>query len=252
MDADEVYAVSALLTSLVGVAGFLIFRLTYYNVTGILTLGVGVFLTVSFVGAAAYETNRRSASTPTDTSPTDEATDSIDIAELLSEIELRPIARNSAYSIAAFALTGLGIGLTGGLAILEFGGATGTFFGSLLLLSVVAASFIIGPVVGLAVGLGISDGAIDGFLGSLSGFIVMMSIVLLLLIAATSASLVGDVTQPPGSSDGGQFDEPSSPPPEDQSSGGGFLLQLLQTIIVFSIPTGLVGGGASALKSRSS
>jgi|GEM_PF-4269931 len=251
MDADEVYAVSALITSLVGAAGFLIFRLTYYNLSGILTLGVGVFLTVSFVGAAAYESSRESTSSTSDSSAIHDATESINLSDRMSEIELWPIARTAFYSIAAFALTGLGIGLTGALAILEFGGATGTFFGGILLLSVLAAAFIIGPVVGLAVGLAISDGAIDGFLGAMSGFIIMMGIVLLLLIAATSVSVVGDITQPPAESDSGQFDEPSSPPSQDTSSTDGFLLQLLQTIIVFSIPTGLVGGGASILKSRS-
>jgi len=54
MEAERVYAVAALVASLVGMGGFVLLQFTVYPVTGALLLGVGAVLTVAFVAAAVY------------------------------------------------------------------------------------------------------------------------------------------------------------------------------------------------------
>ena len=245
MEAEEVYAVSALVMSIVGAIGFVFLRFTDFGLTGILILGAAGFLTIVFVAAAAYE----AFSSP------GQGRSEIGIRERVSNVEWRSVARMTSYSIVAFALVGLGIGLTGAVAILELEGPTAAFLGSTLLVIVFAAAFIIGPVVALATGLGISDGALDGFLGAMVGFTVMVTLILVLLVLATSTATVGGETSSSTdfeSQEDPEFGEPASTPtPEPHSSGSaGFWLRMLGTIVLFSIPTGFVGAGASVLKTR--
>lgn len=250
MDADEVYAVAALFSSIAGATGFVIFRFSYLNLEGLLILGTGAFLTLVFVFASAYEALGRPVPSRSKSDSVSDTGDSTILRGRLPDIDFRSVVRSSSYSIAAFALAGFGIGLTGAVAILEFGGAPGTILGGLLLVVVFASAFIIGPVVGLATGIGIADGVLDGFLGATAGFIIMIAIVMVILVAATSTAAVTDLADPPDQPEPSEFDDPGpSPTPEPADSEIPWL-SIFRTILTFSIPTGLVAGGAAALESR--
>jgi hypothetical protein len=257
MDDVEIYAVAALFTSFVGAAGFVILRFTELSLIGLLLLGSGAFLTLVFTAMTIYQARGGFSSSTAEPASSVDTGDAPTIRERLPEFEPGALARATAYTIAAFTLAGFGIGVTGALAIGELGGGAGTFLGGLLILFVLAAAFIVGPVVGLATGLGIADGPLDGFLGAAVGFIVMMAIILLLLGAATSTSALSGTTADGGdygSSESTAFDEPASTPtptPQDPETGS-TLLEFLWTIFLFSIPTGIVGGGAAVLTSRAS
>lgn len=250
MEPEEIYAAAALVASLIGGTGFVLLRFTTLGLTGLLILGAGVFLTIVFAAAALYTTLQ------TERSRAEGANDSVTLGGIMPKIHWRAVARSSGHSVAAFALAGLGIGLTGAVAIIEFGDTWGAIVGSILVLIVVATAFTLGPVVGLATGFGIADDALDGFIGATVGFIVMMALILLILAGATGGALIEDTSS---TTDQPEYDRPDfmdptptptpTPTPAEDSGGVG-IWPWLRTILVFSIPTGLTGGGAAFLKSR--
>jgi len=177
MDPDGVYAVAALIMSLVAAVEFGMLRFTNFALVSLLVLGVGVFLATVFVAGALYEARRKGDADGGASSATEAAADDIRLGKRLRNINGGAILRSTGYSVVAFVLAGLGIGFTGALAILESGNSNGTFLGSSLTVVVVAVTFVIESIVGLATGLVVSDGALDGFLGVLTGFLVMMVLI---------------------------------------------------------------------------
>lgn len=151
--------------------------------------------------------------------------------------------------IGIFALVGIGIGLTGTIALSEFG-SDNSILSGILILIVLTVTFLLGPVVAvigsLRTGqqLGQTSGAyLTSLVGSLAGYFVMVLLVFGILM--TGMGIVAD-SQSTGSNPAA-----STPTASSQSGGGGGstlpISEYLIPIIAVALPTGIAGVGSAYL-----
>jgi hypothetical protein len=139
--------------------------------------------------------------------------------------------------IGIFALAGIGIGATGGVAVNQIGG--GAILGSIIILVVLTVTFLLGPVIGLIAGLRVGDeqgrsseSYLTGLLGSVVGYFVMIFAVVIIvsvLMAISSGGGGGGATQASTTS--------------GASSSGLAIGEYIVPIIAVAIPTGITGLG---------
>jgi hypothetical protein len=143
--------------------------------------------------------------------------------------------------VGIFALVGVGIGLTGGVAMSQLGSG-GAIIGGILTLVILTIAFLLGPVISIITGLrtGEQQGRtgesyLAGLLGSVVGYFVMMAIVLLIL-SVVMAIVMGDG----GSSSTAAQSTTST---ASSSESGLPIGEYIIPIIAVAIPTGLTGLG---------
>jgi MFS family permease len=146
--------------------------------------------------------------------------------------------------IGIFALVGVGIGLTGGVAISQLGSG-GAILSGILILVVLTLALLLGPVIGIISGLrtgdeyGRSTGSyLAGLIGSVTGYFVMIFIVLIILTAVL-AIVIGD-----GGSGSTAAQSAASTSASPTSSSGSLPIgEYIIPIIAVAIPTGITGIG---------
>jgi hypothetical protein len=139
--------------------------------------------------------------------------------------------------IGIFALAGIGIGATGGVAVNQIGG--GAILGGIIILVVLTVAFLLGPVIGLIAGLRVGDeqgrsseSYLTGLLGSVAGYFVMILAVVIIV------SVVMAITGGGGGSGATQASTTSG-----GSSSGLAIGEYIVPIIAVAIPTGITGLG---------
>lgn len=138
-------------------------------------------------------------------------------------------------AIAIFALAGVGIGATGGIAITQIG--SGGLLSGVLFLVVLTVVLLLGPVIGLISGLRVGTGQeaprasyLSGFVGSTGGYFVMILLAIVILTLALNVPTGAANTAAQTTTSGG-------------SSGGTSFGQYLLPIIAVALPTGVTGVG---------
>jgi hypothetical protein len=140
--------------------------------------------------------------------------------------------------VAVFALVGVGIGLSGAIAISQLGG-DGALVAGLLLIVVLTIAFLLWPVIGLIGGLRagqrhgrLRDTYLSTTIGSAAGFLVMMGLVLVLMMLGLALA---------GSGGGGAGGTAA------QSGSGASVQpgQLFVPIVITTIPTVIVSLGGT-------
>lgn len=139
--------------------------------------------------------------------------------------------------IGIFALTGIGIGATGGVAVNQIGG--GAILGGVIILVVLTVTFLLGPVIGLIAGLRVGDeqgrspeSYLTGLLGSVAGYFVMILAVVIIVsvVMAISGGGGGSGATQASTTTGG-------------SSSSLPIGEYIVPIIAVAIPTGITGLG---------
>jgi len=139
--------------------------------------------------------------------------------------------------IGIFALAGIGIGATGGVAVNQIGG--GAILGGIIILVVLTVTFLLGPVIGLIAGLRVGDeqgrsseSYLTGLLGSVAGYFVMILAVVIIVsvVMAISGGGGGSGATQASTTSGG-------------SSSGLAIGEYIVPIIAVAIPTGITGLG---------
>lgn len=150
--------------------------------------------------------------------------------------------------VGVFALVGVGIGLTGGVAISQLGSG-GVILSGILILVVLTIAFLLGPVIGVITGLQTGDqygrtneSYLAGLIGSVTGYFVMMFTIFLIL-SAILAIVMGDSGS--GSTVAQSATTPTPTTTSSTSSSGGPLPigDYIVPIIAVAIPTGITGIG---------
>lgn len=141
--------------------------------------------------------------------------------------------------IGIFALAGVGIGATGGVAVSQLGAGSAILSGVLILV-VLTIAFLLGPVIGLISGLRIGDtqgrspeSYITGLVGSVAGYFVM--ILAIVIIISVIMAITGG-----GSGESSAATQAST---TDGSSSGLAIGEYLVPIIAVALPTGITGLG---------
>ncbi len=146
-------------------------------------------------------------------------------------------------AIAIFALAGVGIGATGGVAITQL--SSGGLLGGVLSLVVLTVVLLLGPVIGLISGLRVganqhssSPSYLSGLVGAIGGYFVMILLVIVTLTLALNVPTgVADTAAQTTAGSGG-------------SSAGVSFGQYILPIIAVAVPTGLTGLGGVYLGSN--
>lgn len=146
-------------------------------------------------------------------------------------------------AIAIFALAGVGIGATGGIAITQL--SSGGLLGGVLSLVVLTVVLLLGPVIGLFSGLRVganqdisSPPYLSGLVGSIGGYFVMILLVIVTLsLALNIPTGAADTAAQTTATSGG-------------SSTGISFTQYILPIIAVAIPTGVTGLGGVYLGSN--
>jgi hypothetical protein len=141
--------------------------------------------------------------------------------------------------IGIFALAGIGIGATGGVAVNLLGTGSGIVSG-ILVLVVLTVTFLLGPVIGLISGLRVGDrqgrsseSYLGGLLGSVAGYFIMILAVILIISAVMT---IGG---------GGGSETATTQTATGGSSSGLPIGEYIVPIIAVALPTGITGlGGA--------
>lgn len=150
--------------------------------------------------------------------------------------------------IGIFALVGVGIGFTGGMAVARLG--SGEILVGLVTIVVLTITFLLGPVIAVISGLRTGDGhgctpesLLAALIGSAAGYFVMMFLTLFALSLAISFGS--------GGGGGAATDAATQTPTPTSSTGDGLPLgEYLGTIVSIAIPTGLAGLGGVVLGGR--
>lgn len=139
--------------------------------------------------------------------------------------------------IGIFALAGIGIGATGGVAVNQIGG--GGILDGIIILVVLTVTFLLGPVIGLITGLRVgdkqgrsSDSYVTGLIGSVAGYFAMILAVVIIVFAVMAISGGG------GGSSATQASTTAS-----GSSSSLAIGEYIVPIIAVAIPTGITGLG---------
>lgn len=152
------------------------------------------------------------------------------------------------YILLVFALSGLGIGLTGIAVLMNFGGdgVGGAILSGILSLIVFFVALLIGPVIAIIIGIQLSntDSSVaalypTNFLGSAIGYIVMVMLVSIILVFGMGM-VVGNGG---GATDGDAGTSGGTVAPETNESLFS-PMDIVLPLLIFSIPTGLSGLGA--------
>lgn len=146
-------------------------------------------------------------------------------------------------AIAIFALAGVGIGATGGIAITQL--SSGGLLGGVLSLVVLTVVLLLGPVIGLISGLRVGTNQdssypsyLSGLVGAIGGYFVMILLVIVTLSLALNVPTgVADTAAQTTAGSGG-------------SSTGISFGQYILPIIAVAVPTGLTGLGGVYLGSN--
>lgn len=175
-------------------------------------------------------TDRRASDTDQRSSQPDRRMSRGSVSDILSR---RTTKAQLKYTLALFALVGVGLGLTGYLGVDQVAGGDGSgqLMSAMLAVTALGVALFVGPVVAVFTGLRISDRMrqtdravyVTSFVGNAAGYLVMVVITVVLL--ASSLSGTG------GSASGGSFE----------------LGELFVPMILLSIPSGLVGLGSTYL-----
>lgn len=142
--------------------------------------------------------------------------------------------------IGIFAVVGIGIGLTGAIAITQLGSDSGLLAG-ILVLVILTIAFILGPVIGVVSGLltgqrrgRLPDSYLAGIVGSVVGYFFMMLLVFIALSIAISLATGGGGTSSTTSTEmAGSTSSGEGPPIEDY----------LVPLIAVAIPTAITNVG---------
>jgi len=147
--------------------------------------------------------------------------------------------------VGIFALAGVGIGATGGVAMTQLSSGSAIFSG-LLVLVILTVAFLLGPIIGLISGLRTGDGMgrtsesyLAGVLGSVAGYFVMILVVVLALSIAVAAVAGGGA----GGGSSAATDAAGQTTTNGGSSGGLPIGEYIIPIIAVALPTGLTGLG---------
>lgn len=156
--------------------------------------------------------------------------------------------RSLKLTIGIFALTGLGLGLTGAVVLFQLGSGGG-LFGGVLLLLLVTTAFLFSPVIGVISGLRVGsdrsrtpDLYTESFLTTMLGSYAMMGTVLI-TIGLGMAVMTGGGAGGSGSVQTGASGVVGS-------SGDLNLQQYILPIILVGIPTGVTGVGGAYFGAR--
>jgi hypothetical protein len=149
--------------------------------------------------------------------------------------------------IGVFVLVGVGIGLTGGVAISQLGSGNAILSGILILI-VLILTLLFGPVISVITGLRTGDqygrsnrSYLAGLIGSVTGYFVMIVIVLLIL-SAVLAIAIGDGGS--GSTTAQSATTPALTSTSSASPSNSLpIREYILPIVAVAIPTGITGIG---------